>query len=100
MSDANPQIADFAWGSAELVEWRSTDGVPLQGVLIKPANYQAGKRYPVITYFYERQSQRLYEFNEPVVNHRPSFAIYAGSGYAVFLPDVVFEVGPSRACRW
>jgi hypothetical protein len=93
ISDANPQIADFAWGSAELVEWRSTDGLPLQGVLIKPAGYQAGKRYPVITYFYERQSQRLYEFNEPVVNHRPSFAIYTGSGYAVFLPDVVFEDG-------
>ncbi len=93
VSDANPQIADFAWGSAELVEWRSEDGLPLQGVLIKPANYQPGKRYPVITYFYERQSQRLYEFNEPVVNHRPSFAMYAGSGYAVFLPDVVFEIG-------
>ena len=93
LSDANPQIADFAWGSAELVEWRSEDGLPLQGVLIKPANYQPGKRYPVITYFYERQSQRLYEFNEPVVNHRPSFAIYAGAGYAVFLPDVVFDIG-------
>jgi len=93
ISDANPQIAEFAWGSAELVEWRNADGLPLQGVLIKPANYQAGKRYPVITYFYERQSQRLYEFNEPVVNHRPSFAFYTSSGYAIFLPDVVFDVG-------
>ncbi len=93
VSDANPQIADFAWGSAELVEYKSLDGVPLQGVLIKPANYEAGRRYPVITYFYERQSQRLYEFNEPVVNHRPSFAIYAGAGYAIFLPDIVFTVG-------
>ncbi len=93
MSDANPQLADFAWGTAELVEYTSQDGVPLQGVLIKPANYEAGKRYPVITYFYERQSQRLYEFNEPVVNHRPSFAVYAGAGYAIFLPDIVFTVG-------
>lgn len=93
VSDANPQIADFAWGTAELVEYKSQDGVPLQGVLIKPANYVPGQRYPVITYFYERQSQRLYEFNEPVVNHRPSFAVYAGAGYAVFLPDVVFTVG-------
>jgi dipeptidyl aminopeptidase/acylaminoacyl peptidase len=93
ISNANPQIADFAWGSAELVEWRSEDGLPLQGVLIKPANYEPGRRYPVITYFYERQSQRLYEFNEPVVNHRPSFAIYTGAGYAIFLPDVVFEIG-------
>jgi dipeptidyl aminopeptidase/acylaminoacyl peptidase len=93
VSNANPQLAEFAWGSAELVEYASADGTPLQGVLIKPANYEPGRRYPVITYFYERQSQRLYEFNEPVVNHRPSFAVYAGAGYAVFLPDIVFEVG-------
>jgi len=93
ITDANPQIADFAWGTAELVEYKSQDGVPLQGVLIKPANYQPGRRYPVITYFYERMSERLHAFNEPVVNHRPSFAVYAAAGYAVFLPDVVFAVG-------
>lgn len=93
VSDANPQKAEFAWGTAELVDYKSQDGVPLQGVLIKPANYQAGKRYPVITYFYERQSQRLYEFNEPVVNHRPSFPVYAAAGYAIFLPDIVFTTG-------
>jgi len=93
VSDANPQLAEFAWGAAELVDYTSLDGIPLQGVLIKPANYEPGKRYPVITYFYERQSQRLYEFNEAVVNHRPSFAVYAGAGYAVFLPDIVFTVG-------
>jgi dipeptidyl aminopeptidase/acylaminoacyl peptidase len=93
ISDANPQIAEFAWGTAELIEYKNQDGVPLQGVLIKPAGYVAGQRYPVITYFYERESQLLYAFNEPVVNHRPSFAVYAGAGYAIFLPDVVFTVG-------
>ena len=93
VTSANPQVADFAWGSPELVEWTSLDGLPLQGVLIKPANYQPGKRYPVIVYFYELMSQRLFEFNEPVVNHRPSFGVYTSAGYAVFLPDVVFDIG-------
>jgi dipeptidyl aminopeptidase/acylaminoacyl peptidase len=93
ISDANPQIAEFAWGTAELIDYKNQDGVPLQGVLIKPANYVPGQRYPVITYFYERESQLLYAFNEPVVNHRPSFAVYAGAGYAIFLPDVVFTTG-------
>ncbi len=93
VTEANPQMADFAWGSPELVEWNSLDGLPLQGVLIKPANYHPGTRYPVIVYFYERMSDRLYEFNEPVVNHRPSFAVYTSNGYAVFLPDVVFDIG-------
>lgn len=93
LSDVNPQIKDFAWGSAEPVEWLSLDGLPLQGVLIKPGNYQPGQRYPVLVYFYEKFSQRLYEFNQVVVNHRPCFPLYASNGYAIFLPDIVYEVG-------
>jgi len=93
LSDTNPQIAEYAWGTAELVEWSSLDGIPLQGVLIKPGNFEPGKRYPVLVYFYRFFSQRLHQFNEPVVNHRPSFPLYASNGYAVFLPDVRFEIG-------
>ncbi len=92
-SDANPQIEEFAWGEAELVEWTSADGTPLQGVLIKPGNYEEGKRYPVLVYFYRLFTPVLHRFNEPVVNHRPSFPHYASHGYAVFLPDIRFEVG-------
>ena len=93
VSTANPQAAEFDFGTAELVNWTSLDGLPLQGVLIKPAHYKPGVRYPVIVYFYELQSQRLNEWNETVVNHRPSFPLYAGAGYAIFLPDIVFEPG-------
>ena len=35
-------------------------------------------------------------FNEPVVNHRPSFPFYASNGYAVFLPDIRFEIDDTR----
>ena len=28
-----------------------------------------------------------------VVNHRPNFPFYTSNGYAVFLPDIHFEVG-------
>jgi hypothetical protein len=93
LSTANPQMDRFARGSAELVEWASADGQPLQGVLIKPGNYEPGKRYPVLVYFYRFFSQRLHGFNEPVINHRPSFPMYASNGYAVFLPDIRFEIG-------
>ena len=94
VTEVNPGLLEeFAWGTSELVEWTSDDGIPLQGVLIKPGDYEPGKRYPVLTYFYRFFSQRLHEFNEPVINHRPSFPIYASDGYVVFLPDVRFEVG-------
>lgn len=94
VSDVNPELLDrFDWGTSELVTWTSDDGVPLQGVVIKPSDYDPEKRYPVLTYFYRFFSQRLHEFNAPLVNHRPSFPIYASDGYVVFLPDVRFEVG-------
>ena len=93
LSDVNPQLTDFAWGSAELVEWKTAEGTPLQGVLIKPDSWRPGTRVPVLVYYYRFFSQRLHLFNEPVVNHRPSFPVYASNGYAVFLPDIRFEVG-------
>jgi len=93
ISLVNPRIADFAWGTAELVHWDSEDGIPLDGVLIKPGNYEPGKRYPVLVYYYRFFSQRLHEFNQMVINHRPNFPYYASNGYAVFLPDIRFEIG-------
>ena len=93
LSNANPQAKDFAWGTSELVSWRSLDGAPLQGVLIRPENGPSVKPWPVLVYFYERMSDRLLRWNEVKINHRPCFPFYAGSGYAIFLPDVVFEDG-------
>jgi len=82
----------FAWGRAELVEWLNTDGKEVQGVLIYPGNYEPGRQYPVFIYYYERFSQRLHQFNKPVTNHRPNIAQYTSDGYAVFLPDIWFDV--------
>lgn len=31
----------------ELIKWTSDDGLEIEGVLTKPANYKAGKRYPL-----------------------------------------------------
>ena len=82
----------FAWGHAELISWLNVDGKEVQGILIYPGNYERGKRYPVLVYYYERFSQRLHDFNHPYTNHRPVFAQYASDGYAVFLPDIWFDV--------
>jgi len=93
LTDVNPQISEFAWGSAERVEWMSLDGTPLEGVLIKPGNYKPDTRYPVLVYYYERSAHRLHEFNQVVINHRPCFPFYASNGYAIFLPDIRFTIG-------
>ncbi len=92
LTDVNPQQKEFDWGRARLVEWRSLDGTPLQGVLIEPEN--AGQRpRPVMVYFYRFYSPRLHQFAHPRIGHRPALAYYVSHGYSVFMPDVRFEIG-------
>ncbi len=93
ISDLGEQLEQFAWGTAELISWMSADGIPLQGAVIKPDNYDPGKKYPVFVYYYNEFSQRVHEFNETVINHRPCFAYYASNDYVVFLPDIHFIEG-------
>jgi len=93
LTDFGKQLDSFLIGTSELVKWTDLNGNPLEGVLIKPGNYEPGKRYPVIVYYYELSNQRLHEFNQTVVNHRPSFNFYSSNGYAIFLPDVTYETG-------
>ena len=81
------------WGKAELIDWLSLDGTYIQGVVIKPDNYDPNKRYPIMTYYYRFFSNRLHDFNEPRTNHRPVFAQYVSDDYVVFLPDIRFEIG-------
>ncbi len=38
-------------------------------------------------------SDRLHAFPDMKINHRPNFAWYAADDYAIFLPDIRFEVG-------
>ncbi|MGI2128219.1 prolyl oligopeptidase family serine peptidase [Shewanella oncorhynchi] len=92
-TDLDKQRQAFNWSQSELVHWTNGDGKPLDGVLIKPTNYQEGKRYPVLVYYYRFMTDRLHAFPQMNINHRPNFAWYINNGYAVFLPDIRFEIG-------
>ena len=90
----NPQINDFAWGEKpELISYKGFDGEDLQGVLIKPAGYKKGDKVPVVVYFYRYMSQRMFDFPKMELNHRPNFPMFTSNGYAIFLPDIRFEIG-------
>lgn len=90
----NSQLAPFSWGTAHLVHWKAYDGTPLDGILYIPDGVDQTKKYPMISYFYERRSETLYNFIEP----RPSrstinLAFYCSRGYVVFVPDIRYRVG-------
>ena len=42
------QIANWDVGNREMISWKSEDGAEIEGVLHKPANYEAGRKYPLL----------------------------------------------------
>jgi dipeptidyl aminopeptidase/acylaminoacyl peptidase len=93
ISDANPQQKDYNWGNVELVHWTSSDGIPLKGLLFKPENFDPKKKYPMITYFYEINSNTLNSYVPPNGRNSINYTHYVSNGYLVFVPDIVYETG-------
>jgi dipeptidyl aminopeptidase/acylaminoacyl peptidase len=93
ISDINPQKKGFLWGKSRLLEWKSLDGKPLQGMVITPENFHESRRYPLLVFCYERFSQLLHEFPRLAINNFPCLPYYTGDGYVLFLPDIRFETG-------
>jgi dipeptidyl aminopeptidase/acylaminoacyl peptidase len=94
VTDANPQIKDFAWSAGKvLIDYTNSKGQRLQGTLTLPAGYEPGRRYPMLVYFYEIMSNTHHRFSMPVYDDRPHISAYASDGYLVFQPDVVYQVG-------
>jgi dipeptidyl aminopeptidase/acylaminoacyl peptidase len=42
------QIAPFTLGTREVISWKSRDGTEIEGVLIKPANFDPAKKYALL----------------------------------------------------
>ena len=93
ITDANPQQSEYAWGRRILIDYESRLGTKLQATLTLPAGYEAGKRYPMLVYFYEKMSQRHHQYSMPVYDDRPHMSTYASDGYLVLMPDIVYSGG-------
>ena len=94
ISDINPQQKDYLWGSAELVSWIAGDGKPIDGLLYKPENFDPKKKYPLISYFYERFSDGLHRYIAPAPpSSSVNISLYVSRGYIVFVPDIRYQIG-------
>lgn len=101
VSDANPQMADYNWGTAELVKWYAYDGTPTEGVLYKPEDFDPEKKYPMLVVFYETNSEELYRHYvmEPSWSW-VNYPFYVSRGYIVFVPDIHYTAGVPGECAY
>ncbi len=84
----------FLWGDVQLVDWTSADGDRLEGLLYTPENLDPEKKYPLLVYFYERNSDNLHRFrhlspSRSIIN--PSYCV--SNDYVVFVPDIPYFTG-------
>lgn len=94
LSVANPQQQDYIWPTVEMVEWNSFGGDSLQGLLYKPNNFDPNRKYPMMVYFYERNSENKNRYNYPQPSRSTiSIPFYVSNEYLVFVPDIVYKDG-------
>jgi len=100
LTDVNPQQRDYNWGTVELVNWMTEDGIRAEGLLYKPEDFDASKKYPVIIYFYEKYSDELYGSRVPAPSASTvNIPFFVSNGYICFIPDIYYTDGhPGKSC--
>ncbi|WP_109742672.1 S9 family peptidase [Arcicella aurantiaca] len=94
ISDANPQQKEYLWGKVEIVDWKAYDGTPLQGLLYKPENFDSTKKYPMMVYFYEKNTDNLHtHFSPSPIRSYINYPYFTSNGYVIFVPDIVYKAG-------
>jgi dipeptidyl aminopeptidase/acylaminoacyl peptidase len=91
VSDTNSFAAQYAWGRADLIDYKNSRNERLQGALYYPANYEKGKQYPLIVQIYEIESNQLHNWTAPTERATYNPAVWTQHGYFVLRPDIVFQ---------
>jgi dipeptidyl aminopeptidase/acylaminoacyl peptidase len=95
VTKTNPFQSNYAWGHEELIDYKNERGEHLQAALYYPAGYEPGKKYPMIAYIYERESDLLHYYRAPsqrgYYNGYYNVGAMSSHGYFVLEPDIAFR---------
>ncbi|MFN1835299.1 prolyl oligopeptidase family serine peptidase [Balneola sp. MJW-20] len=80
----NDWLGDYKLGDTELIRYMDVDGDTLYGVLYYPADYEEGKKYPLIALIYETFFDNSF---------RSDAALLTNRNYFVLRPSVDLEQG-------
>ena len=81
LQDLNPQIKHWDLGFQRVVHWKNSRKEDMEGILIQPANYVEGTRYPLIVDAYPHISNSFK--GSPMLGNQS----WASKGYVIFFPN-------------
>lgn len=94
LSQANKQQTEYNWLSVEKVQWLSFAGDRLNGLLYKPEDFDPNGQYPMVVYYYERNSENIHLYKTPQPSRSTvNIPNYCSNGYLVFVPDITYKTG-------
>lgn len=94
LTSVSDQQKEYNWLNVELVKWKMFDGKMSEGLLFKPEDFDPKKKYPVIFYFYEKNSDGLYAYRGPAPSASTvNIPLFVSNGYLVFDPNIYYSKG-------
>lgn len=83
---------DYAWGRSELLDFVSRSGAELQAALFYPADYEPGRKYPLIVDIYENAASALHTYVVPSEHTMHNTTVFTQAGYFVLKPDIAYRL--------
>jgi len=97
LTDMTSQVAKLELGSRELISWKSKDGAVIEGVLIKPANFDPNVKHPLLCVIHGGPTG----IDRPYFRERRTYPvdIWAGRGALILKVNYRGSAGYGEAFR-
>lgn len=92
LTHSNPQLADVGMATAERLEWRSPDGLAVEGLLMRPPGFDPKRLYPLIVVMEGTYGAFDLSFSTRGVADSDLLSplqrqVLAGQGYVLLMPN-------------
>ena len=91
LTTLNPQTKELAIAESEVIRWRGPDNLEIEGILLKPLGYEAGRKYPLILQIHGGPYGRFSD------NFNARNQVWAANGYAILMPNPRGSTGYGNA---
>ena len=93
LTTLNPALSTIDMGKRELLEWTNPAGQKGRALLLLPAGYVAGRKYPTIVWVYQQATSNYANTFGLSGQQFYNLQMFATRGYAVLFPDIDWKPG-------
>jgi dipeptidyl aminopeptidase/acylaminoacyl peptidase len=97
LTEMATQFKDFQLATREVISWKSKDGATIEGVLIKPADYDPQKKYPLLVVIHGGPTGVDMPFRSP--DRTYPVEVFAAKGALILRPNYRGSAGYGEAFR-